>query len=199
MKRFLFIFLLLTLTIACFVACQGEAEGITSVTTDNGGFPIVEVQTGESAPQMEKESTEDSNYMAENTPWIYSPDCGNDRYEKGYYDYEVTMETTVFDEFPEKLEFTITNHTENKFAYFATFVEKLDYFFLPPYEETPRGWRRVPFYEHPSARTALQYSTTLTFFTENYVQLDYEFTPGKYRLVVFVSGGPQYIYFTIVE
>lgn len=174
-------------------------EYVEPQDTFEADLSTMEVHTGECMSLPEKESSTNSDYMAENKPWLYSPDCWEDYYEKGYYDYEVTMETTVFDEFPEKLQFTITNHTENKFYYIATFIEKLDYYFLPPYEYTPQGWRRVPFYEHPEAKYLCQYEKTKTLVTENYVQSDYEFTPGKYRLVVFVSGGPQYIYFTIVE
>lgn len=135
-------------------------------------------------------------------PWNFTPVASR---ENSGSDIEVTLEQSVFAEMPETLVYTMTNKTGKPFyCLMSVYCEKQ----YSAYEVGNRGpsagdmslWVRVPFYHYDSsagwveaARPSIDWKLTVSAYIED----DFTFTPGKYRLVTFADDGPHYAYFEI--
>lgn len=158
--------------------------------------------TGEKTGQ--ETTTEDQVGWAPeaSAPWNFTPVTSR---ESGDSDIEVTLEQSIFTEMPETLIYTMTNKTGQPFYCLMSVYCEKQYLASEVGDNGPGAgdlslWVRVPFCRNASsagwmeaARPSIDWHLTVSA----YVKENFEFTPGKYRLVTFADDGPHYAYFEI--
>lgn len=190
-KRILFLleFAFIILTVILFSSC-GHARPLDT-TSDKP----VEGTTGEDYAEWRPEISK---------PWNFTPVISRNN---GDSDIEVTLEQSVFTEMPETLVYTMTNKTGKPFYCLMSVYCEKQYLASEVGDSGALAgdfsfWVRIPFYRYASsigwvetAKSSLDWHLTVSACTKE----NFEFTPGKYRLVTFADDGPHYAYFEITE
>ncbi len=136
-------------------------------------------------------------------PWNYFPGGEQPLSEESalQYDIEIIMEQTVYEEMPERIEFTIKNRAKGPLDNYATFIERYENPFknygLEGGAWDIGGWVRVPYYTNPSAGSIAKWENTGVVLPYENLQREYTYEPGSYRLVVFLPDGAHYAYFEV--
>lgn len=178
MKKIISLFL----TFAFFVLCAASFVGCQKAQ----------------CPEDTKQNSQTESWSPNaEEPWNFIPVCesvnGDD------YDIEFTMEQSVYSEVPEYFVCTAVNKTGKQFRVCSGLaVEKIySDVYYSSYGEVSSAWVRIPF--RCSANYGISARADMTWKIEisKYVEKDFEFTPGQYRLVAFLGDGPHYAYFEI--
>ena len=195
MKRIISFILCLSFCL-CFLCSCGEK----SVSCNNPDCTCGET-SGEWKPNADE-------------PWNFTPGGYGgaviDMAENYEYDYLVALVEDTFFCVPEYLEVGILNKTGDPAAHKMMFIEK--YYVIiydidnPNYSTTgiydhPNAWVRIPFMtdEKPLETVAENRCFGRVYLKEN-LKAEYEFTPGRYRLVLpLYDGTTRYLEFVIHE
>ncbi len=153
----------------------------------------------QSSAQGEKTGS-DGWYPDDSEPWNFTPTFGNLGEDTDQYDFEITLESTVYAGTPEFISYTLVNKTGESFYTCGEFIEKAYEAGFPPYyDEVSAAWIRIPFYRTPIWGYCPNSRVEGKIELAKYLKEDYTFTPGNYRLVIFLNDGPHYVYFKITE
>lgn len=191
MKRsvpFLFGFAFIVSVILLFSSCDRVSPSAT---------------TGKSLGEEDTTGGNQAEWMPDVAkPWNFTPVVSRENSDN---DIEVTLEQSVFAEMPETLVYTMTNKTGKTFYCLMSVYCEKQYSASEVGDKGPLAgdmslWVRVPFYRYDSsagwmeaARPSIDWKLTVSAYIED----DFTFTPGKYRLVTFADDGPHYAYFEI--
>ena len=136
-------------------------------------------------------------------PWNYTPGypMALDAEEAEKYDIEIVMEQTVFDVVPQTVTYTMRNSKDGYLDTFAIFIETYEHPFecygLEGGGWDIGGWVRIPYYTRPSCGDLTQGERTHTMDIHKFLQREYTYEPGYYRLVFFMPDATHYAYFEI--
>ena len=145
---------------------------------------------------------EDGRFVSEwkpnlSEPWNFDPVFPfNDECE---YDSEFTIEQSTYSEAPEYFVCTAVNKTGKTFRVGARIaVEKLyNGIYYSSFGEMESAWVRIPYGGASVVGVSARADVTWRQEVSKYLQKDFDFTPGQYRLVMFAGDGPHYAYFEI--
>ncbi len=127
------------------------------------------------------------------------------------FDYELSLAEDTFYEVPEYLEISLVNKTGDPALYTLMFIEKRydDIYHIDnPTVHISLGskgnlqaWVRIPFMtEEDVLDKVTESEKTGKIYLQENLKADYEFTPGRYRLVIpLLDGKTHYLNFYIEE
>lgn len=158
-----------------------------------------------------KHETEDTENWKprDDEPWYFSPGFPTgllDPCSMYEFDLEFSLTQTEFVGVPEYIECTIVNKTGDPAMCYMLFIEKdypniYDIYNTVTMETTVPAWVRVPFMANGYVLEDISDNTKSgKIYLEKYLKAEYEFTPGFYRLVIFLyDGTTRYLNFSIYE
>ena len=133
-------------------------------------------------------------------PWNFTPTLGNVGEDAEKYDFEITLEQTVYSGVPDSISYTLVNKTGEPFYTCGEFIEKAYSNPFPPYfDEVSAAWIRIPYYRTPIWAYCPDSEVDGKIILSQFLEEDFTFTPGDYRIIFFLSDGPHYVYFEIME
>lgn len=156
-----------------------------------------DTKLSEDSRQNPEDTSQNTWELDMDKPWYFTPACGEEEDLDGY-DIEISLDVTTYSHTPDSLICNVVNKTGKPYMLGAVLLEKLyEHVYYPYHEEMPSAWVRLPFMMNP--RWSIGDNSLIGWKIElsKYMKEDFEFTPGRYRLVIFAGDGSHYAYFEI--